>query len=267
MDLIRHNTEIAKRMSVLDGNANLQLAKELMELHQHKCEECQEHRLACTIRPACKDRNFLNALIELGVPHQDLPQYCFQQHIDKIRRYVLEKKGIRLIDRRVPIRNLLKALGVSSIRQFNSKFSSKWSPYAMIRRHNTMLVAADEYIFHFDFARGIVILNPSEIGIDRLETAQLYVDVLNKYYDINGVFRAHTSNWWTIRFDLSPLSKDSTDSLHSFLTTTFESHHIVTDKDSSYVTVDIILDREHPSVQVRDLINLFTKMFGVIGSK
>lgn len=264
MELIRHNRELAQRMSILDGSANLQLAKELMELHQHKCQECQESRLQCIVRPACKDRNFLNALIELGVETQDLPQYCFQQYRDKIRRYVLDKKGGRLLDRRIPIKDLLYALKVSSIRQFNNKFKNEWTPYIMVRRHNIMLVAADEYIFHFDFTRGIVVLNPSEVGITRFKVFDLYAEVLSKYYDLNARVKAHTLNWWVIRFDLSvKISGGARKELHDFMSETFETFRIENHEGNAAIEVEIILDNDHSSLPVRNLVMLFNKVFGL----
>ncbi len=265
MELVRHNRELAQRMSVLNGTANLQLAKEMMELHQKKCQECQESRLQCTIRPACKDRNFLNALIELGVENQDLPQYCFQQYCNRISRYVLAKKGSRLLDRRIPIKDLLSALKMSSIRQFNAKFKNEWAPYAMVRRHNIMLVAADEYIFHFDFTRGIVVLNPSEVGINRFELFELYVEVLNKYYDLNAEVKAHTLNWWVLRFDIPiKMTERTSKDLRSFLSEAFESFRLDSHNDNTSIEIEIILDNDYSSLPVRNLIMLFNRVFDLV---
>lgn len=267
MELIRHNREFAQKLRLLNGTANLQLAKELMELHQLKCQKCQESRLQCAIRPACKNRNFLNALIELGVENQDLPQYCFQQYCDKIRRYLLDKKGSRLLDRYIHIKDLLSALNVSSIRQFNTNFKKKWSPYVMIRRHNIMLVAADEFIFHFDFTRGIVVLNPSEVGISRFGVFELYVEVLSKYYNLDASVKAHTLNWWSIHYSIPVKIPESIKkSLYDFLSTNFESFQIYTKDDNISIEVEIILDNENPLIPVRNLIMLFNQVFHLIKS-
>jgi hypothetical protein len=114
MDIKKHKDEFAIRMKLLDAAADNQLAKELIELHEKKCIACQEDRLSCTVRPACQNRNYLNALIEIGVTPQDLPSFCYSQYLEQIRRFIIDKKGRGMIDRRIPIKDLLSTLGVSS---------------------------------------------------------------------------------------------------------------------------------------------------------
>ena len=104
MKIKKYDEDLAQRIELLDSKADRQLAKEIIELYETKCKECQEDRLGCTVRPSCKDRNFLNLLIEIGVNPADLPEFCYIQYMEQIKRFILEKKGRTLEDRRIPIR-------------------------------------------------------------------------------------------------------------------------------------------------------------------
>ncbi|MFW9769390.1 MAG: hypothetical protein ACFFEM_11265, partial [Candidatus Thorarchaeota archaeon] len=174
MELKKHKEELSTRLSLLDAAADNQLAKELIELHEEKCTACQEDRLSCTVRPRCMNRNFLNALIEIGVSPQDLPSFCYSQYLEQIRRYILDKKGRGMDDRRIPIRDLLSTLSVSSIRQFSTKFKKIWKNYSSVNENDIMLIAGDGLLFRFDFSRGIVTLNPTQNEIDNYDVFRLY---------------------------------------------------------------------------------------------
>ena len=162
MEYQKHNVELTERIRLLNIPADSQLAKELMKLHEAKCVACQEDRLSCTVRPACKNRNFLNMLIELGVEPQDLPRFCYSVYLEQLRRHIIDRKGRGIIDKRLLIKDLLSTLKVSSIRHFNSKFRKEWKNYFSASSKNQMLVAGDSLLFYFDFARGIVIINPTK---------------------------------------------------------------------------------------------------------
>ena len=96
MELKKHKNELATRISLLDVTSDNQLAKELIELHEVKCIACQEDRLSCAVRPRCMNRNFLNALIEIGVKPQDLPSFCYSQYLEQIRRFISIRSRLQI---------------------------------------------------------------------------------------------------------------------------------------------------------------------------
>ncbi|MHA1959380.1 MAG: hypothetical protein ACW99U_04075 [Candidatus Thorarchaeota archaeon] len=268
MKLEKHNVELAERMEMLDGPSDKELARELMELHSEKCIECQEDRLSCTVRPSCTDRNFLNALIELGVETQDLPRFCYSKHLEQIAKFVLSGKGKGIADRRIPTKDLLSSLKVASIRQFNTKFGKIWKRYARVRGHNLMLVAGDELLFHFDFRRGIVILNPWNLFIDDVNVFGLYVQVLSKHYGLGASTQNLTSNWWTLTVDLGcTLSKDESASIKGKVTDRFEAYHKPESEDGTVVQLEIVLDETNPSIELSTVLAVFQLLYKIVAGR
>ncbi|UCE09600.1 MAG: hypothetical protein JSW61_11590 [Candidatus Thorarchaeota archaeon] len=268
MKLEKHNIELAERIEMLDNASDIELARELMELHSEKCKECQEDRLSCTVRPACTDRNFLNALIELGVEAQDLPSFCYSKYLEQIAKFVLSGKGKGIADRRIPEKDLLSTLKVASIRQFNTKFGKIWDRYAMVRGHNVMLVAGDELLFHFDFRRGVVILNPWNLSIEDVNIFDLYVEVLSKHYGLSASTRNLTSNWWSMTVELGcTLTKEESSRLKGILSDRFEAYQIVDTEEGTVVEIEVVLDQSSPSIELRTILAGFRSMFELVAGR
>ncbi len=259
MKLKKHNTTFATKMDLLDVTADNQLAKELMELHENKCRVCQEDRLSCTVRPSCKNRNFLNMLIELGIEPEDLPSFCYSQYLNHVQRFVTEQKGRRMIDRRLPIKDFLSALRVSSIRHFTTKFKKTWSKSALIQRKNTMLVAGDGLLFHFDFARGIVVMNPVHVKIKSLEVFKLYADLFSKYYDLKSEVKDVTLNWWilSIAVDVEG-TVESIKPVKSKLSGSFDALNVEAFENVVNIHAEVIIDENRKPLFVDDIEKAFT---------
>ncbi len=258
MKLKKHNTDFATRMELLDVTADNQLAKELMDLHENKCRACQEDRLSCTVRPSCKDRNFLNMLIELGVEPEDLPSFCYSQYLNHIRRFIAERKGRRMIDRRLPIKDFLSAMHVSSIRHFTTKFKKTWSKSASIQRSNVMLLAGDGLLFHFDFARGIVVMNPVQIKIKNLEVFKLYAELFSKYYDLKSEVKDVTLNWWTLNIAVDiEGTVESKSAVKSKLSGNFDDLNVEASENVLNIRAEVIIDESSKPLFVDDLEKVF----------
>ncbi len=259
---------MARRVKLLDKNADVQLVRELFELHEDKCESCQNDRLNCTVRPYCKNRNFLNMLIEIGVNPQDLPSYCYEQYLIQVRRFIKDKKGRNMDDRRIPLKDLLAALKMSSIRQFLTYFGKQWKKMVRLREGNTLLIAGDDMIFHVDFSRGIIGLNPWHHEFRDLDLFSLYVRLFSKYYDINAELFDATLNWWILSIDLGSASSESANKiLSSDLDKVFDALHLVAGKDSTILQVELVIEDGSSSATVGDLRDLFTLAKEAQGSK
>jgi hypothetical protein len=258
MDLGKHDTELASRLKLLDEIADKQLAKEIIELYEERCRDCQEDRLGCTVRPACENRNFLNLLIELGVEPQDLPSFCYTQYLDQVRRFILEKKGRGMNDRRLPIKDLLSTLRASSIRHFTTRFGKIWSNFSVVREGDIMLVAGDDLLFHFDFSRGIVILNPTHRHIRTFDTFKLYVELFSEFHKIDTKVTDMTLNWWSVGITLNGTEMvQSNKSLEKNRSSGFEELYIESSKDAMYIEAEVIQDNEAP-FEVKDLVEFFS---------
>jgi hypothetical protein len=261
MNLKKHKQELAVRMGLLDAAADNQLAHELIDLHEKKCVECQEDRLSCTVRPACNNRNFLNALIEIGVRPQDLPKFCYSQYLEQMRRFILEKKGRDMIDRRIPIKDLLSTLGVSSIRHFTTKFKKIWKKFSSAQEDNVLLVIGDSLMFRFDFARGIVTLNPIHDRIENFQVFRLYCQIFSNYYNLKSSVTDLTLNWWLLSFDVEGLSSSGVKSqLKVGSLESFDAVYVSGAEDSIKIQAEVIAGDESSSLEAGQLRNLFERV-------
>lgn len=261
MELKKHKNELATRMSLLDVAANNQLAKELIELHEAKCTACQEDRLSCAVRPRCMNRNFLNALIEIGVKPQDLPSFCYSQYLEQIRRFILDKKGRGMQDRRIAIKDLLSTLSVSSIRHFSTKFKKIWKNFSSVNEHHILLIVGDGLMFRFDFERGIVTLNPIHDRIDNFDVFRLYCELFSAYYDLKTSVTDLTLNWWLLTFDADGKDPANVRSvLKSEPAKAFDTIYTDEVDDSTKIRAEVIVDGESSLIEAGQLRNLFEKV-------
>lgn len=261
MELKKHKNELAARMSLLDIAADNQLAKELIELHEEKCTACQEDRLSCTVRPRCKNRNFLNTLIEIGVKPQNLPSFCYSQYLEQIRRYILEKKGRGMEDRRIPSKDLLSTLNVNSIRHFSTKFKKIWKKFSSVTEKDVMLIAGDGLLFRFDFLRGIVTLNPIHDRIDNYDVFRLYSNLFSAYYGLKTDVSDLTLNWWLLTFDVEgkdPVKVKSV--LKSESAKVFETIYTDTVDGSAKIRAEVVIHGESSLIEAGHIRNLFDRV-------
>jgi hypothetical protein len=261
MELTKHNDELQQRIQLLDVTADQQLAKELMDLHQKKCTECQEDRLRCATRPACMNRNFLNVLIEIGVEISDLPSFCYSQNIEQIRRFILEKKGRKMMDRRLPIKDLLQTLGVSSIKQFTTNFKKEWSNFSSVHQDNIMLVAGDGLLFRFDFARGIATVNPTKYRIKTYNVFKLYCNLFSERYEVKSTVKDVTPNWWTLSISTEDSDTTAFRALQkSELASAFEAIYFKETEGLAQLQIEVILDSDDKFLEAESLNELFVKL-------
>jgi len=198
-------------------------------------------------------------LIELGIEPEDLPSFCYSQYLNHIRRFITEQKGNRMIDRRLPIKDFLSALRVSSIRHFTTKFTKAWSKSASIHRNNVMLLAGDGLLFHFDFARGIVVMNPVHIKINSLEEFKLYADLFSQYYDLKSEVKDVTLNWWILNIAVDVEGTvESTKGVKSKLSGSFDDLKVEVSENVVNIHAEVIVDENNKPLFVDDLETAFT---------
>ncbi len=258
MELMKHTNQFSRRIHLLDETANKQLAKELIAMHEKKCKACQDDRLRCATRPACKNRNFLNSLIEIGVATEDLPQFCYSQNIEQIRRFVLERKGRSIENRRLPIKDLLQILGVSSIRHFTTKFKKIWSNFSQEQENDVMIVAGDSLLFRFDFHRGIVTVNPSKNRVDSFDVFKLYCKLFSTIYGLASEVKDVTSNWWVLSISVKSVDAAGIRSIQkSKLANAFEAIYSKEVEDKVHLFVEVVQSEGPPYLMVEQLQGLF----------
>ncbi|TFF92429.1 hypothetical protein EU545_00940 [Candidatus Thorarchaeota archaeon] len=265
MQLKEHRDELARRIRLLDASADAELAGEIMALYEEKCQACQEDRLSCTVRPSCRNRNFLNMLIELGVEPQDLPSFCYSQYLDQMRRYILERKGRRMNDRRLPIKDLLSTLRMSSIRQFTSRFSKIWKGMARVRANDIFLVIGDDLLFQFDFSRGIVILNPTRFAIPDFDTFRMYGNLFSRYFELDVQATDLTPNWWELDIDAGTVAVSAIEkAFDEKQRSRFESFVVLSSDKNTHLILETIRAESHPPAEVGLLATVFEKVSDLV---
>ncbi|MHA1135474.1 MAG: hypothetical protein ACTSSE_03225 [Candidatus Thorarchaeota archaeon] len=258
MELEKHTNRFSKRIHLLDETADKQLAKELIRMHEKKCTACQDDRLRCATNPACKNRNFLNTLIEIGVEAEDLPAYCYSLNIGQIRRYILERKGRVVKNRRLPIKDLLQTLSVSSIRHFTTKFKKVWSNFSQAQENDVMLVAGNDLLFRFDFHRGIVTVNPTMDEIDTFAVFKLYCKLFSAIYELQSTVNDITSNWWVVSIEVKDADVNALRGLQrSKVANAFESIYSKEVDDKIHLEVEIVQGKGPHYLLVEQLQELF----------
>ena len=261
MELKKHTDRFSRRIQLLDETADKQLAKELILMHEAKCKACQDDRLRCATNPACKNRNFLNTLIEIGVEAEDLPAYCYSLNIGQIRRYILERKGRVVANRRLPIKDLLQTLSVSSIRHFTTKFKKVWSNFSQAQENDVMLVAGDDLLFRFDFHRGIVTVNPTMDEIDTFDVFKLYCKLFSAIYELPSTVNDITSNWWVVSIEVKDADVTALRGLQrSKMANAFESIYSKEVDDKIHLEVEIVQGEGPHYLLVEQLQDLFVSV-------
>ena len=150
-------------------------------------------------------------------------------------------------DRRLPIKDLLSTLKASSIRQFTTRFGKIWSNFTVVREGDIMLVAGDDLLFHFDFSKGVVILNPTHQHIRNYDAFKLYIELLSEFYKLEAAVSDLTRNWWTIKITI-----DGSDKVHSNkyaekkLSSQFEEFYVESSDDAMYIEAEVVHDKEKP---------------------
>lgn len=82
-DLVNYiSTEIVPKEAMMQ--LNQLLFKELREY----CLACEDDRMVCVLSPQCPKRILLKVRIQSGASIDDLPQFCYSQAVNNIRRYL-----------------------------------------------------------------------------------------------------------------------------------------------------------------------------------
>jgi hypothetical protein len=161
-------------------------------------------------------------------------------------------------DRRLPIKDLLSILRVSSIRHFTSRYGKIWKNFSNVRENDIMLVAGDDLMFHFDFARGVVILNPTHQHILNYDVFKLYINLLSELYNLKSTTSDITRNWWNVIINLQDIDAvQSHNSAVKDLSSRFEELFIESSEDAVYIEAEVILGNK-THFEVRDLVELFS---------
>jgi len=168
-------------------------------------------------------------------------------------------------DKRLPIKDLLSTLRVSSIRHFNSKFKKEWKNYSKVTENNIMLVAGNGNIFHFDFEKGIALINPLNEPLLEFNVFELYSTLFSQWHNLDAKVSDLTTNWWVLGIEAKgTFSKEKIASVKKKIPRLFEAAVVKKEKDSLIVEVEAVVDNIQPPVKISSMKNLFELVAGLV---
>ena len=82
---------------IVPKEAMMQLNKLLFKELREYCLECEDDRMICVLSPQCPKRILLKVRIEANAGFEDLPQFCYSQAVNNIRRYLNKNTTLRIL--------------------------------------------------------------------------------------------------------------------------------------------------------------------------
>ncbi len=96
-----------------DTNSIDYIAREFLTLMKQKCEKCMRYRTECALNPHCKDRRYINILVDLQVNPDDLPSFCYLQHLRSVENFLKGKPNLfDPVDAKIYLKDFLNMIGV-----------------------------------------------------------------------------------------------------------------------------------------------------------
>ncbi|MCF2140424.1 MAG: hypothetical protein K9W44_10270 [Candidatus Lokiarchaeota archaeon] len=73
---------------IVPPEAMMQLNQLLFKELREYCLACEDDRMICVLSPQCPKRILLKVRLQAGAGYEDLPQFCYSQAVNNIRRYL-----------------------------------------------------------------------------------------------------------------------------------------------------------------------------------
>jgi len=176
--------------------------EELLEHFKTKCADCMRDRMVCSLSPMCFRRHFINLLIKAGGEPEELPQFCYSQHISNIQRFLQKKRTLYpAADSIIYLKDFLKLAFEADFKQLQ-KFLDKQDTAGAARMlqkmkerdkslsirfrltNNYCLLALDEVMFLLDLRENIAKIDPRREEIFFRETFFLLLELHSEIYQI-----------------------------------------------------------------------------------
>jgi hypothetical protein len=157
---------------------------------------------------------------------------------------------------------------MGSIKQFTTRFSEVWKKTSRAGEQDLLLFMGDDLIFHFDFARGLVLMNPFNYQIVDLGTFKLYTDLFSDYYGLGHAVESVASNWWAVSINAKDTSSaEVTKRLDQAFLRRFADVSIENAENGAQIQAEVIVEAGMPSVEVADLKHIFVVASSVPAQK
>ncbi len=82
---------ISSGQHVVPSKAMTQLNQLLFKELKEYCAACEDDRMICVLSPMCPQRILLKVRLQAGAQHEDIPQFCYEQSVNNIRRFFAKR--------------------------------------------------------------------------------------------------------------------------------------------------------------------------------
>ncbi|MHA1229101.1 MAG: hypothetical protein ACTSRP_16505 [Candidatus Helarchaeota archaeon] len=195
--------------------AKLGLKDEILELIKKKCEVCNSIPIDCALQPHCGDRKLLKIQIEMGVPYEQLPKFCYEQQIQAIFRFMngeaclIEPRDVKIFlnhflekligEKKVKFRNsdTLYSKLIVKLSEYDENF------YAVRKEVNgkgKIIFILKDVIYLLDFDNQIAIINYDNSYVNDEEELEMILNLLTQRYKLNMEIDEELRGWWKLIF-------------------------------------------------------------------
>ncbi|MHA1696853.1 MAG: hypothetical protein ACTSUG_16480 [Candidatus Helarchaeota archaeon] len=192
------------------------LKNEILSLIKKKCEICNATPIDCALQPHCGDRKLLKIQIELGVQYQDLPQFCYNQQLQTVIRFMNGKVNlIEPVDVKIFLNDFINVV----INEKKIKFRNSDSLYSKLivklseLSKNDFFIVRDERnglgkvifllngTFYFlDFDKQIAIINWHNSFVETEEELKMVLNLLAQKYKLKFEIEQELLGLWKLIF-------------------------------------------------------------------
>ena len=189
------------------------LISKAMEFMMALDEECQEDRMACTVKPMCDKRRWLSILIKAGVPKNQVPPFCYELQQKIMTRSLNKEKyfyepedcAIYLDDffLLMPHESPSKLIRMLENEAYDSLswkietfFRKKFKKVIDLDMGESLILLADDIMWYFDYLDRYVILNLHGERFLNQSSLLATLKLLNRYNKLKvRIFEKSEENW------------------------------------------------------------------------
>ena len=194
-----------------DSNSMDYIAREFLNLMKQKCEKCLRYRTECALNPHCKDRRYINILIDMGVKPDDLPSFCYLQHKRSIENILKSKPNLfDPTDAKLYLTDFLQILGVKKTLSKNikricnnldmllPKFASNFESI-FLENKKLYIFSMNDSLNLIDFDSEIVTINLKHEYPKSEEELRSYILLYKKIFQLDIEIIEEMWGWWYIK--------------------------------------------------------------------
>ncbi|MHA1269662.1 MAG: hypothetical protein ACTSPY_07715 [Candidatus Helarchaeota archaeon] len=192
------------------------LRDEIITLIKKKCDICNSIPIECALQPHCGDRKLLKSQIELELPYEKLPHFCYEQQLQTIIRFMNGQVNlIEPIDVKIFLNDFLhrilkeKKIKIRNSDNLYSKLIVKLSEYRVenfypVRNEKEglgeIIFMLNDAIYVLDFNKQVAIINYYNSTVKDEDELKMILEILGHRYNLEFEINEELLGWWKLKF-------------------------------------------------------------------